>query len=269
MRVNSFGPSTSAANLVTELASRGRYCFTTDEVVAALGSSIVAARAALRRLKDKGVIAMPYRGFHVIVPPEYRRLGCLPADQFVPELMKHLGQPYYVALLSAARYHGAAHQQPQIFNVMVAKNRPSIVCGNVRVRFVARRNVAELSVARFNTPRGHVTVSSPETTAFDLVGYHKHAGGLDNVATVLAELADSLTSQGLFEVAKLSPAPWARRLGYLLGRVGADRKAVSLALHVERTVIETTPLLPEGPLVGAPRDPRWKLRVNVDVEPEV
>ena len=258
----------SAANLVTELASRGQYCFTTDQAVTSLGSSVVAARAALRRLKDKGMVAMPYRGFHVIVPPEYRRLGCLPADQFVPQLMEHLGQPYYVALLSAARYYGAAHQQPQVFYVMVPNNRPSIVCGAVRVRFVARRNAAEISVARFNTPRGHVTVSSPEATAFDLVGYHKHAGGLDNVATVLAELADSLTSEGLSKKAKLSPAPWAQRLGYLLERVGAERIADSLARYVERTVTEATPLLPGKTLVGSRRDPRWKLNVNVDVESE-
>lgn len=259
----------TASSLVTELASRGRHCFTMAEAVAALGSSVVATRAALRRLKDKGVVATPYRGFHVIVPPEYRRLGCLPGDQFVPELMKHLGQPYYVALLSAARYYGAAHQQPQVFYVMVAKNRPSITCGAVRVQFVARRNVAEMSVARFNTPRGYVTVSSPEATAFDLVGYHKHTGGLDNVATVLAELTDSLSSGDLFETAKLSPAAWAQRLGYLLERVGARRKAVSLARYVERMATEATPLLPGRTIVGARCDPRWKLHVNVEVESEV
>ncbi len=258
----------SASNLVAELASRGQYCFTTDKAVAALGSSVVAARAALRRLKNKGVVATPHRGFHVIVPPEYRRLGCLPADQFVPQLMEHLGQPYYVALLSAARYHGAAHQQPQIFYVMVPKNRPLIVCGEVRVRFVARRNAGEISVAKFNTPRGHVTVSSPEATAFDLVGYHKHAGGLDNVATVLAELADSLSLDSLLEVAKLSPAPWAQRLGYLLERVDAERKAASLACYVETMATDTIPLLPGKSLVGSRRDPRWKLNVNVDVESE-
>ena len=259
----------TAANLVAQLASRGRHCFTMDEAVAALGSSVVATRAALRRLKDKGVVATPYRGFHVIVPPEYRRLGCLPADQFVPELMKHLGQPYYVALLSAARYHGAAHQQPQIFYVMAAKNRPSIVCGTVRVQFVARSNVAEISVARFNTPRGYVTVSSPEATAFDLVGYPKHAGGLDNVATVLAELSDSLSLEDLFEVAKLSPTPWAQRLGYLLERVGAEPKASSLARFVERMATEITPLFPGRTIVGARRDARWKLHVNVEVESEI
>ena len=258
----------SAADLITELASRGQYCFTTDEVVTASGSSLAAARAALRRLKQKGVVAMPYRGFHVIVPPEYRRLGCLPADQFVPQLMKHIEQPYYVALLSAARYHGAAHQQPQSFQVMIAKNRPSITCGLVRILFVARRNVAEMPATRFNTPRGYVTVSSPEATAFDLVGYHKNAGGLDNVVTVLAELAESLTAEALVAVANLSPAPWAQRVGYLLERVGAEQKAALLARYVENSVNENAPLLPGRNLIGARRDARWKLSVNINVEPE-
>ena len=35
--------------------------------------------------------------------------------------MAHLSQPYYVALLSAAAYHGAAHQKPQVFQVMVPR----------------------------------------------------------------------------------------------------------------------------------------------------
>src|ERR1700753_361629 len=98
-----------AAEFIVELAARGRYHFTTDEAVASLGGHVPAVRAALRRLKAKGQIADPHRGFHVVVPPEYRRLGCLPADQFVPQLMEQLAEVYYVALLSAAELHGAAH----------------------------------------------------------------------------------------------------------------------------------------------------------------
>jgi hypothetical protein len=33
---------------------------------------LTATRAALRRLKEKGEIADPHCGCHVIVPPEYR-----------------------------------------------------------------------------------------------------------------------------------------------------------------------------------------------------
>ena len=48
--------------------------------------------------------------------------------------MDRLEVPYYAGLLTAARYHGAAHQQPQIFQVVVPKNRPPIHCGLVKIR---------------------------------------------------------------------------------------------------------------------------------------
>ena len=96
----------AATDLIDHLASQGRYHFTTKLAVERLGVSITAARAAIRRLVRKGLVATPFRGFHVIVPPEYRQLGCLPADQFVPQLMEHLGLYYYAALLTAGRYHG-------------------------------------------------------------------------------------------------------------------------------------------------------------------
>ena len=83
-----------------------------DMLSRTLGVSAAAARQALSRLAAKREIASPARGFYVVVPPEYRRLGCLPADQFIPSLMEHRKIPYYVALLSAAQYHGAAHHRP-------------------------------------------------------------------------------------------------------------------------------------------------------------
>ena len=58
------------------------------EMQSALGVSAVAAKLALNRLAKKKVIASPARGFYVIVPPEHRSLACLPADQFIPALMK-------------------------------------------------------------------------------------------------------------------------------------------------------------------------------------
>jgi len=258
----------TAADLIDDLASRGRYHFTTKEAVDRLGVSVFAARAAIRRLQSKGLVAAPHRGFYVVVPPEYRRLGCLPADQFVPQLMDHLGQAYYAALLTAGRYHGAAHQQPQVFQVMVAKNRAPIACGEVRVSFVARRNAADVPTVRINTPRGYLAVSTPEATAFDLVGYPQHSAGIDNVATVLAELAERLDPAALASLALLSPVPWAQRLGYILELVGAADKTSPLARYVASVVNETTALVPSAPADGAPYDKRWRLLTNVDVEPD-
>jgi predicted transcriptional regulator of viral defense system len=258
-----------ASDHIAKLAAQGRYHFSTQEIAQIMEVSLTAVRAALRRLKQKDLIATPYRGFHVIVAPEYRGIGCLPADQFIGQLMEHLGLSYYVALLSAARYHGAAHQQPQIFQVMVRKNRPPLDCGGVRVAFVARRNIEKIPTVSFNSPRGPVLVSSPEATAFDLVGYSAHAGGLDNAATVLAELSESINPQELESIAAFSPAPWAQRLGFLFSLVGADEHADALSEHLARTHHETVLLDPSGSKSGALRDARWKLLINMEVEPDL
>ena len=253
---------------MTQWAARGRYHFTTEDAIDAIGRSPVAVRAALRRLKRKGSIATPHRGFHTIVPPEYLRLGCLPAEQFIPQLMAHLELPYYAALLSAAQYHGAAHQQPQMLQVMVRKNRPPIECGEVRVAFVARRNVDEMPVIERNTPRGSIRVSSVEATAFDIAGYPEHAGGLDHVATLLGELAEKISPERLAALAPRSPVAWSQRLGHLLDLAGDPSRADLLAEYVRRTARETVPLDSRSPAREDVRDARWKLAVNISVAPE-
>ena len=259
----------NASDHIMELAVKGRYHFSTGEFARATGSSVNAARASIRRLRKKGLVATPYRGFHVIVPPEYRSIGCLPADQFIGQLMEHLEISYYVALLSAARYHGAAHQQPQVFQVIVKKNRPPIECGRVRVNFVSRRNIDEIPVVPFNTPRGPVLVSSPEATAFDLVGYSAHTGGLDNTASVLTELSESIDPKRLMSVAALSPAPWAQRLGYIFSVIGAEEHADALADYIAQSSHENVSLDPAGSRVGTVREARWKLFVNALLEPDL
>lgn len=142
-------------------------------------------------------------------------------------------------------------------------------CGRVSVSFVARRNAAEIPTVRVNTPRGYLAVSTPEATAFDLAGYPDHAGGLGNVATVLAELAESLQADRLHAVAPLSPLPWSQRLGFLLDLVGASALTEDLAAHVSAAATETVPLSPGQGREGAERDPRWKLAVNVQLETDL
>jgi hypothetical protein len=102
-----------ASEYIRDLAANGTYHFTTADAIKAIKGTPPAVRAQLRRLKEQEMIAEPVRGFHVIVPPEYRRLGCLPAEYFIDQLMRHWNEPYCVCLLSAAERHGAAHQRPQ------------------------------------------------------------------------------------------------------------------------------------------------------------
>jgi predicted transcriptional regulator of viral defense system len=263
------GFNVDISSYVDNLAAKGRYHFTTMGAVAALGSSPVAARAAIRRLREKGRLATPFRGFHLIVPPEYRALGCLPAEQFVPLLMEHLGQVYYAGLLTAASLHGAAHQAPMVFQTVVAENRPAIRCGRVRVEFIARANVGEIPTLQKNTLRGVLRYSTPEATAFDLVGYPAHAGGLSNVATILSELAEGMDAAKLLAETARAPLPWSQRLGYMLERVGAASLALPLAKHVASRSKEYVPLRPRKSIARASRDSRWLLIVNEQVEADL
>ena len=132
-----------ARQYLENLAASSRYTFTTGEARTALGLSPPALKVALNRLARRRLIVSPVRGFHVIVPPEYRSLGSLPANQFVPALMTTLTLPYYAGLLTAAEYHGAAHQRPQEFQVLVEKARRRIECGNVRVGFLRPQEPAQ------------------------------------------------------------------------------------------------------------------------------
>jgi predicted transcriptional regulator of viral defense system len=257
----------TAIAYITDLAASGRYHFTTEEATRSLGVSPVATRAALRRLAAKGAIASPARGFHVIVPPEYRRLGCLPPEQFIPQLMASRGLAYYVGLLSAAEFHGAAHHRPQQFQVMVERSRPRITCGQVRVAFIARRAVARAPVEQRNTPRGTVRVSTPEVTALDLAGYPARVGGLDVVATVVSELVERLDASKLAEAAGLAPVPWAQRLGYVLELVGGEGRTAALAGVVRERAREYVPLA-TGVRHGRKRSTRWRLDVNATIEAE-
>jgi predicted transcriptional regulator of viral defense system len=261
-------PPKHAKDYLSHVLQTGRYVFTSHDAREALGVSPAAVKQALNRLQHKGEVASPAKGFYVIVPPEYRTLECLPADQFVPALMRHLRISYYCGLQSAAQYHGAAHHRPQAFQVMLEKARRPIHCGKVRVAFHVRKRLSEMPVQHINTPRGTIAVSTPAVTAFDLVGYESKIGGLDAVATILVELAEKLDPKKLAELAPLMPMPWIQRLGYLLEFIGEVPKAVLLKRYVQTNAKEVAVLEPSTSRSDHPRDDAWRLIINADLETE-
>lgn len=253
---------------ISQLAAEGISCFSFSDLEQRVSSSPAALKSALRRLMKKGELAIPHQGFYVIVPPEYRSMGCRPAEQFIPYLMNYLGEDYYVGLLSAAEYHGAAHHRPQVFQVMVAKPRRAIICGTVQVNFIVRKNVAAIPTQTRNTLLGMLKLSTPEATAFDLAGYYRHCGWLDNVATVLSELIEVINPEKLVKSAEFSPITWVQRLGCLLETIGAEEVWLPLAGYVNAKNPVRSPLLPSAAIKGAQFNKRWQIYVNTEVEAE-
>lgn len=251
------------------LQADGRYTFTRAEAARALGLSDVAIKNALWRLAKAERLASPRRGFYVIVPPEYRATGSLPAAWFIRDLMGFLERPYYVGLLTAASLHGAAHQAPQEFQVVTDRPLGVVEVGRVRIRFVKKASLARTPTVGVRTPTGEMRVSTPEATAFDLVRYPEHGGGLSNVATVCRELAERLDGTELVRVADIDgEVAYAQRLGYLLDLVGRQELARALAEWIAARAPRVAPLASGQPITGAQRNARWRVAVNekVDVE---
>lgn len=254
---------------INDLRSKGRYCFTIEEAEKALALNKMATINALRRLHLKNSVVSPARGFYLVLPPEYQILGCLPAEMFLPQLMNYLNLPYYIGFLSAAQYYGAAHQKPQRFQVVTSKNRPSIQCGRIFIEFIANKNVAKMPTKNFNTYAGTVAVATPEVISADIVTMPKHAAGINNVATILAELAEQIDIEKLIKLTKQNTELfWLQRLGYLLDFLGHAQAAKTINEFLSDKKLHWARLVAHAPYKPLLRDKKWKIIVNTKVEPD-
>ena len=253
-------------HFIESLQGKGRYSFTDAEARAAVAASARAVAEALRRLRSAQRLATPRRGFNVIVPPEYREPGCPPASWFIEDLMRFVGRPYYVALLTAAAIHGAAHQQPMRFQVITDRPMRSAEAGRVRIDFHVSRGAETSSVTQVQTDTGYMRVSTPDVTAFDLVRFVAAAGGLSNVATVLSDLAETLHADALRELATSRPTPEIQRLGYLLDLVGHQQLADALTRELASRRVRSVSLAPGLPAGADRASVPWRVVLNETID---
>jgi predicted transcriptional regulator of viral defense system len=247
--------------------SRGVYFFIRDEALRELKMTETAFRKSVSRLGDKGRVVRIRSGFYSIVPLEYEASGMVPPEWFIEDLMAHIGQPYYVGLLSAAVLHGAAHQQPQQFHVVTTKALREIRTGTLAIRFFVKKKLEATPLSRVKVHTGYVAISTPEATALDVVGYSRFIGGLDRTFTVLQELAESLNPTQLVKAARADGnLAFAQRLGWLLDKAGYAKLTDALARWINEKRPFAVKLDPSLPVKGATLNNRWRLMVNTDVE---
>ena len=183
--------------------------------------------------------------------------------------LSFFGQPYYESLLTAAAIHGAAHQQPMTFQVLTDRSTRQVQVARVRIEFHISRRIDRSFITDVQTETGSMRVGTPEQTAYDLVRYPGVAGHLNNVATVLAELAEKLNPRVLIELAPMFKLPDAQRLGYLLDLVNQDTLADPLAAWLNQR--RSRPVLLRVGMEAKNRkaDNRWSVIPNEVVEADL
>jgi len=256
---------------IDDLQRRGLYGFEPSQLAQSLSTSPAAVNKALQRLAAKGRVKRIRKGFRVILPVEFSTVGMLPVDWFIDDLMRSLDLPYYIGLQSAAALYGAAHQQVQQVQVVVPKQERSIMRPGLSIRFFRKLNFSSTPLQSHKGHGGMLPVSSPEATAFDLVRYARHIGGLDAVLTVLVELAESLHPEKLAAAARVEhELAQVQRLGWLLDHLGHNSLADALhaALPADKP-IRRSRLDAAGSWGGHPAKNRWRVVENAEPQSDL
>jgi predicted transcriptional regulator of viral defense system len=264
----------SITQWLDNLLARGVYGFSKDALLKEIFDySDIAAKRALSRLSSKGKIISLYKGYYVIIPPQYKSKGVLPPAMYLDTFMKHLQRPYYMALLNAAALHGAAHQQPQEYFVMTSfpTLRPTKKKG-LKVNYISIKEIPEKLIEKRNTEAGYLNISNVALTACDLVQFEKRVGGLNRAATVLSELAEEIKPSDFSPILlNHVHVTTLQRLGYLMENLGFNlRLADSLynAIEKEDLNLYRIPLKANKGIKGYSSNNRWKVIVNTEIEIE-
>jgi predicted transcriptional regulator of viral defense system len=252
----------------------GRNAFSLDRAKNELAQySETAIKRSLNRLSRKGRIISAHKGYYVIVTPQYSSRGILPPALFIDGLMRFLERPYYIGLLNAAAFYGAAHQVPQEFFVFTTfpAMRPTVKKG-IKINYISKKEIAENLLEERKTETGPIKISSPELTAADMVQHPKRVGGLNRVVEVFSELTEAIRVEKLNkEFTESIPTAVIQRLGYLLETaIGAESLADGLYRSADVSVEKffPVPLSPTGTKRGFPVETKWNIIVNEMIDSE-
>jgi predicted transcriptional regulator of viral defense system len=255
---------------ITEIQSGGKLYFSLDDIRNKFTTNYeTAIKFSLNKLFKKGKIVSVYKGFYLIIPPEYQKRKILPPELFIDALFKYLDKPYYLGLLSAAVFHEASHQQ--VMETYVIINKPPIrktKIEGLKINYLVKSAMPGYGIEKKKTDTGYFNISNAELTALDLVEYQNSIGGLNRVATVLFELSESMNVGKLQDVLKNDIAFSAlQRFGYLLDVVLKKKElAAILQSFLSDKKIFRVPLKPDIKKGGFPVHPVWKIIENYKIE---
>lgn len=261
------------------LASRGRYSFSKVEALAALQASPKSFIAAAERLRKRGRLISPRRGFYLILRPEDQVIGAPSPERWIAPLMTFVGVDYRISLLRAAAFHGSSHQAAMVFQVIAPKQMKEIVVGRHRIQFLyqepeafQRTNRPEW-LGQLKSDTGFAKIAGLELTLLDTARYFHKAAGINGAAQIVHDLGAKADARKLTLAAKEYENSAVRRLGYLLEHFRIQRQADALLPFAKKA--KSTKLLDPASrsltaIAGRSRpavaDIKWKLTINQVVE---
>ncbi|MEH6680782.1 MAG: type IV toxin-antitoxin system AbiEi family antitoxin [Sediminicola sp.] len=260
------------ADYIKERLSLEEYSFSIDELQAVTHKEKEALTSDLSYLTKKGDIVPLRRGFYLIITPRYSKQGKLPIQLYSEKLFKILGRPYYIGLYSAAKFHGASHQQIQREYIITPK--PTLLDihkGAIDLHFFTTAHWPNKNILAKNADAGAFKISDPILTAVDLIHHQNKLGGLNRMLSVIEELMEEMNSSDLQDLLSWYPhKSTLQRCGYVLENLGADHHLTDILLEYFQSIPYYPVLLsPQSNKKAGSVDNRWKVDVNIKLESDI
>jgi len=258
---------------IEECQSKGKLAFSLSELKQSFEkNSETSLKRVLDRLSEKEKVVSIFKGYYVIIPPQYSSKGILPPSMFIDGLMRFLERKYYVGLLNAAALHGASHQQPQEY--FVVTEYPVLRSTNkkgIKINYTSTKHLPPGSlIEKRKTETGYLSISNPILTAIDLINYEKKIGGLNRASTVINELLEIIKLKDINEeIINYASVTSLQRLGYILEEIlNRNDLAEKINKQCKKTgkTFYQIPLKASGKKQKERINEKWKLMINTEIE---
>jgi hypothetical protein len=253
------------ARFLDDLQARGDLVVSVDTAAEQNDLSTIAAQRQLERLAPRTTRLPGRPSAFLIVAPEHRSRGAPPVAAWLDEYLRAQGQRYYVGLLSAAALHGSSAQAVQVTQVLISRPRRPIAVGKIHLNFYVKSKLESTPLTEIPGLPSPLAVSSPESTALDLIYFSHRLGGIARVLEVIQGLEGAMTGTGLRSALRAGvPVTVLQRIGWVFEKLQFD----SLANIVQRALPKRVPpalLQAHGRRAAGPAREPWGIVDNVEL----
>ncbi len=255
-----------------ELQSYEEYSFSLEEVIANVSNTEVSIRRELSRLVLKKELINLRKGFYLIIPARYSRSQKLPLPLYVDKLFKYLNRNYYLGLFSAAKIHGASHQQSQRDYLIIEKPKlNNINKGTYDLQFHTTRYWPSDNIETKKSEAGIYKASSPALTFVDLIHHHTRIGGLNRILPPLEELTEVLKESDFEKLLSwYDSKSTLQRTGFLLDEIlGANPFSEIVFENLHPSLFYPVLLSPKTNEKPRSVNNRWKIDLNLALDSDL
>lgn len=260
-----------AKEYIKHLLSLESYSFSLEEISNYTGSEGTSLKFELARLVEKSEIMNLRKGFYLIIPPRYSKQGYIPIQLYIDKLCKSLNRNYYLGFYSAAKFHGASHQQSQREYVMIEKPKLSdIKKGDLDIRFITTSKWPTRNITERKSDAGIFKISSPALTAVDLIHHQTKLGGINRMLAILEELTEEITNTDINDLLTWYPhRSTLQRFGFILEELQTNLNLNSISEYLKSGQFFPVLLSPKGNQKPGSVDNKWKVDVNIKLESDL